>query len=114
MGMEGQSRVYLRELKEICLVLMGTLGERVKNETIPFLRLCVDKSSVVHVKNAFVASSRPMIRELRCLKKVLDEVGLQFSSEWIPSVAKKFADALPRRFSWRPSSKTDAAALRHG
>jgi hypothetical protein len=33
------------------------------------------------------------------LKKVLDELGLQFSSEWIPFVAKKIADALSRRFS---------------
>jgi hypothetical protein len=33
------------------------------------------------------------------LKKVLDELGLQFSSEWIPSVANKFADAMSRRLS---------------
>jgi hypothetical protein len=39
------------------------------------------------------------MRELRRLKKVLDELGLQLSSEWIPSVANKFADALSRRFS---------------
>jgi hypothetical protein len=41
------------------------------------MRLCVDNSSVVHVTNAFVAPSKPMIRELRRLKKVLDELGLQ-------------------------------------
>jgi hypothetical protein len=40
----------------------------------------MDNSSVVHVTNAFVASSRPMMRELRRLKKVLDELGLQLSS----------------------------------
>jgi hypothetical protein len=40
-----------------------------------------------------------MMRELRRLKKVLDELVLQLSSEWIPSVANKFADALSRRFS---------------
>jgi hypothetical protein len=81
------------------MVLMGTLGERVKKEVITLLKLCVDNSSVVHVTNAFVASSRPMMRELRRLKKELDELGLQFFSEWIPSVANKFADALSRRFS---------------
>jgi hypothetical protein len=79
------------------MVLMRTLGERVKKEGISLLRLCVDNSSVVHVKNAFVASSRPMMRELRRLKKVLDELGLQLSSEWIPFVANKFADAQSRR-----------------
>jgi hypothetical protein len=67
----------VRELKAIRMVLMGTLGERVKKEGIPLLRLCVDNQSVVHVKNAFVASSKPMMRELRRLKKVLDELGLR-------------------------------------
>jgi hypothetical protein len=33
------------------------------------------------------------------LKKVLDELGLKFSSVWILHVANKFADALSRRFS---------------
>jgi hypothetical protein len=71
----------------------------VKKEGISLLRLCVDNSSVVYVTNAFVASSRPMMRELRRLKKVLDKLELQLSSEWIPSIANKFADALSRRFS---------------
>jgi hypothetical protein len=62
------------ELKAIRMVLMRTLAERVKKEGISLLRLCVDNSSVT---NAFVASSRPMMRELRRLKKVLDELGLQ-------------------------------------
>jgi hypothetical protein len=81
------------------MVLMRTLGERVKKEGISLLRLCVDNSSVFHVTNAFVVSSKPMMRELRRLKKVLDELGLQLLSELIPSVANKFADALSRRFS---------------
>jgi hypothetical protein len=81
------------------MVLMRTQGERVKKEGISLLRLCVDNSSVLHVTNAFVASSKATMRELRGLQKVLDELGLQLSSEWIPSVANKFADALSRRFS---------------
>jgi hypothetical protein len=39
------------------------------------------------------------MRELRRLKRVRDELGLQLLSEWIPSVANKFNDALSRRFS---------------
>jgi hypothetical protein len=81
------------------MVPMGTLGERAKEEGISLLRLCVDNSSVFHVTNAFVASSKPMRREHRRLKEVLDELGLQLSLEWIPSVAHKFADALSRRYS---------------
>jgi hypothetical protein len=91
--------ISVRELKAIRMVLMGTLGERVKREGISLLRLCVENSSVVHVTNVFVAFSRPMTREFRFLKKVLDKLGLQLSSEWIPSVANKFAVALSRRFS---------------
>jgi hypothetical protein len=52
--------ISVRELKAIRMGLMGTLGERVKKEVISLLRLCVDKSSVVHVTNSFVASSKPM------------------------------------------------------
>jgi hypothetical protein len=63
------------------------------------LRLCIDNTSVFHVSNAFVASSRSMVRKLRLLKVVLDQLDLQLSSEWIPSVANKFADGLRRRFS---------------
>jgi hypothetical protein len=98
------------------MVLMGTLGERVKKEGISLLRLCVDNSSVVHVTNTFVASSRPMMRELRRFKKVLNDLGLELSSEWIPSVANKFADALSRRFSPGDIAvrQTDAAAFRRG
>jgi hypothetical protein len=51
-------------------------AERTSEEGISLLRLCVDNSSVVHVTNAFVASSRPMMREIRRLKKVLDELRL--------------------------------------
>jgi hypothetical protein len=91
--------ISVRELKAICMVLMGTLRERVKKEEIYLLRLCVDNSSFVHVTNAFVASSKHMTRELRRLKKVLDELGLQLLSERISSVANNFADALSRRFS---------------
>jgi hypothetical protein len=39
------------------------------------------------VTNAFVASSKPMMRELRRLKKVLEDLGLQLSLEWIALVA---------------------------
>jgi hypothetical protein len=91
--------ILVRELKEIRMLLMGTLGERVNKEGISLMRLWVDNSSVVHETNAFVTSRKPMMRELRRLKNVLDELELQFSSEWIPSVANKFADALSRHFS---------------
>jgi hypothetical protein len=91
--------VSVREPEAMRMLLVGQLGERVKREGISMLRLCIDNTSVVHVTNSFVASSRPMLREIRLLKAVLDRLGLQLSSEWIPSVANKFADGLSRRFS---------------
>jgi hypothetical protein len=91
--------ISVRELKAIPMLLVGQLGERVKGEGISMLRLCIVNMSVVHVTSGFVASSRPMIRELRRLKVVFDQLGLQLSSEWLPSVANKFVDGLSRRFS---------------
>jgi hypothetical protein len=98
-GRIERSKISVREVKEIRMVLMGTLRELVKKEGISLLRLCVDNSSVVDVTNALVASSKPMVRELRRLKKMLDELWLQLFSDWITSVAKKKSDALSRRFS---------------
>jgi hypothetical protein len=91
--------ISVRELKATRMVIMGTLRESMKKEGISLLRLCVDNPSVVHVTNAFVASSRPIMRELRRLKKVLDTLELQLLSDWIPSVANKLDGALSRRFS---------------
>jgi hypothetical protein len=66
--------ISVRELKFILMLLVGQLGERVKREGISLLRLCIDNTSVFHVTNAFAASSRPMMRELRILKVVLDQL----------------------------------------
>ena len=60
--------------------------------------LHVDNQAVVHITNAFVSSSRSMMRELRILKRVLDALGLRIRSEWLPSEANKYADVLSRRF----------------
>lgn len=91
--------ITLRELKAVRLMLTGSLGKRIVAEQHRDLLLHVDNQAVVHITNAFVSSSRPMMRELRKLKSVLDHHGLRIRAEWIPSVANKFADGLSRRFS---------------
>jgi hypothetical protein len=88
----------VRELKAIRMFLVGNLGERVHREGIKVLRLCVAKTSVKFVTRSFVAASCQMTRELRSLKRVLDYLGRQISSEWLPSILNKYADALSRRF----------------
>jgi hypothetical protein len=80
------------------MLLMGNLGERVKREGIKVLRLCGHNTSVQFVTRSFVAASRPIMRDLRQLKRVLDYLGLQHSSEWLPSILNKYADALSLRF----------------
>jgi hypothetical protein len=80
------------------MLLMGSLGKRVQQEGIKVLRLRVENSSVKFVTRSFAAASHPMIRDLRQLKRVLDSLGLQFSSEWLPSIRNKCADTISRRF----------------
>ena len=94
----AQSISY-RELKAIRMLLTGSLGKQLLHQHHRDLLLHVDNQAVVHVINALVSASRPMMRELRRLKSVLDRNGIHIRSEWIPSVANKFADALSRRFS---------------
>jgi hypothetical protein len=98
MGMEGQSRAHFGQRTQgDSYGAHGNPGRTSEEGRNIFIEaLC---RQLEHVTKAFVASSRSMMRELRRLKKVLDEVGLQLSSAWIPSVANKFADALSRRFS---------------
>jgi hypothetical protein len=90
--------ITLRELKAVRLLLMGHLGRRVRREDARHLLIHCDNSPVVHVLNAMVSASRPMMRELRRLKFILDSIGITISTQWLPSVANRFADALSRRF----------------
>lgn len=90
--------ISYRELKAIRLLLTGPLGDHLPDRGPSSLLIHCDNLPVVHVTNALVSASRPMMRELRRLKNVLDNRGLHIRTEWIPSVANKFADALSRRF----------------
>ena len=89
--------ISYRELKAIRKLLMGHLGHQFEQESIQSLLLHVSNQAVVHITNALVSASFPMMRELRKPKLFLDRPGLQIRSEWIPSVANRFADGLSRR-----------------
>jgi hypothetical protein len=90
--------ISVRELKAIRMLLVGNLGERVHLEGIKVLIQCVENTSVKFVTRSFVAASRPIMGELRQLKPGLDYLGLQLSSECLPSMLNKYADALSQRF----------------
>jgi hypothetical protein len=91
--------ISYRELKAVRLLLQSQLARQIAKEGATHIRLHCDNQAVVHVVNAMVSASRPMMRELRKLKNVLDHLGVHVSSEWLPSVANRYADALSRRFS---------------
>ena len=90
--------ISYRELKAIRLLLSGSLGKHVVQEGHKNVCMHVDNQAVVHITNSFFSASRPMMRELRLLKFVLERLGVHIRSEWIPSVANRFADAPSRRF----------------
>lgn len=87
-----------RELKAIRMLLQGPLGTEVKKRGLHELLLHVDNQPVVHIANSFVSSSRPLMQELRRLKRVLQHLNVHVRAEWLPSAVNRFADALSRRF----------------
>jgi hypothetical protein len=91
------THITYRELKAVRLLLMGNLGQRVKDAGATKLLLHCDNAAVVHITNAMVSASRPMMRELRLLKRLLDSMGITIDSQWLPSVANRFSDSLSRR-----------------
>jgi hypothetical protein len=90
--------ITYRELRAVCMLLMGNLGEKILNLETKELLLRTDKTGVVHITNVPVSASQPMMRELRRLKHILENMGVSLITQWLPSVANKFADALSRRF----------------
>jgi hypothetical protein len=77
--------ISVRELRAVRVLLQGSIGERSRAEGMHVMRLCLDNTSCVHVTRAFVSASTPMMRELRRLKRVLDENGLVLQPKWLPS-----------------------------
>lgn len=47
-----------------------------------------------NICNAFLSAIRPMMRELRSLKLVMDRLGIIIKAEWLSSAMKRYADAL--------------------
>lgn len=63
-----------------------------------YLLLHLYNQAVVNIFNSFVSASRPMMKELRKLKVLLDAIRFRICAEWLPSDVNKFADAFLRRF----------------
>ncbi len=97
--------ISYRELKAIRMLLtkrnheqLNSFGSLLKQAGVSNVKLWCDNMATVHVTNAMVSASRPMMRELRLLKRELDRLGLHIASAWLPSVLNKYADGLSRLF----------------
>lgn len=88
----------MRELRDVRKLLDGELGDKSQAAGMHFLRLCIDNTGVAAATRSFCSASRPMMRELRLLKRVLDRRKLRIRPEWLPSAANRFADLLLRKF----------------
>jgi hypothetical protein len=82
------------------MISAQTFGKWLKSNGITTLSGFVDNSCVVHVVNAMVSASPAMMKELRRLKRELDELGITISLSWLPSALNYYADLLSR--SWDP------------
>lgn len=91
--------ISYRELKAVRLALLRLPRAVVSGISLQEVLLHVDNAAVVLITNFLVSASRPMMRELRKLKSVLDHLGVHIRSEWLPLAANRFADALSRRFT---------------
>jgi hypothetical protein len=92
--------INLLELRVLRMISAPTFGKWLKSNGIITLSGFVDKSCVVHVVNAMVSDSPAMMKELRQLKRELDELGITISLTWLPSALNYYADLLSQ--SWDP------------
>ena len=105
---DWQSRaesISYRDLRAVRMLLTNmsrehepSFGARLRHMGVSTVGLQCDNTATVLVINAMVSASRPMMRELRLLKRELDRLKVHIDARWLPSVLNKYADALSRRF----------------
>jgi hypothetical protein len=92
--------ITLRELKAVRLLLQRHFSSYVAQEDTKRIPLHEDNQAVVHILNAMVSASRPMMAELRRLEVMLRALGIRIESRWLPSAVNRYADTLSRQ--WDP------------
>ena len=90
---------FVREIRRMGYrVLAGSIGKKSQEQGQQQILLNVEYQAVFHIAKSFLSANRPMMTELRNLKRVLAAMGFIIKAEWLPSVANKFADGLLRSF----------------
>lgn len=103
--------ITLRELRSVRLLLSRYFAAFVSDPRTRHILLHQDNQAVVHVVNAMVSASKPMMAELRKLQKTLQALGVQLHARWLPSAVNRFADALSR--TWDPGDAQVSRRLLH-
>jgi hypothetical protein len=106
---ERAEPITLRELKAVRLLLQKHFASFVARAETKQILLHEDNQAVVHILNAMVSASRPMMAELRRLEVMLRILGVKLEARWIPSAVNRYADALSRQ--WDPGDVCATEAL---
>jgi hypothetical protein len=97
---ERAESITLRELKAVRLLFQRHFASYVAKAETKRILLHEDNQAVVHILNAMVSASRPMMAELRRLEVMLRALGVRMEARWIPSAVNRYADSLSRQ--WDP------------
>ena len=106
--MTGRTRLLLRELRAVRLLLHRHFADYVSDPRVRRLLLHEDNQAVVYVLNAMVSASKEMMIELRKLEVLLKVLGARLEARWIPSAVNRFADTLSRTWDPRDARATDS------
>ena len=106
---ERAEPITLRELKAVRLLLQRHFASFAARAETRNILLHEDNQAVVHILNAMVSASRPMMAELRRLQVMLRVLGVRLEARWLPSAVNRFADALSRQ--WDPGDVSATAEL---
>jgi hypothetical protein len=97
---ERAESITLRELKAVRLLLQRHFAAFVARPSTKRILVHEDNQAVVHILNAMVSASRPMMAELRRLEVMLRVLGVRMEARWLPSAVNRYADSLSRH--WDP------------
>jgi hypothetical protein len=106
---ERTEPINLRELKAVRLLLQKHFASFVAKAETKRILLHEDNQAVVHILNAMISASRPMMAELWRLEVMLRILGIKMEARWIPSAVNRYVDALSPQ--WDPGDVCSSEEL---
>jgi hypothetical protein len=99
-GEERAEAISRRELNAVRLLLKRHFASYLAQAETRRILLHEDNQAVVHILNAMVSASRPMMAEIRRLEVMMRALGVRMEETWLPSAFNRYADSLSRQ--WDP------------